>query len=175
MNNLVLIGMPTCGKTSVGVLLARTLGLRFLDTDRELEHADGRKLSVILREEGPAGFRALEERTLCGLACDNCVIATGGSAVYCRAGMAHLREMATVIYLRLRYETIRARLRNPQARGVAMAPGQTLEDLYRERSPLYEQAAHLVLDVDGLYPREVIALIREQVEGPGGAAETGNA
>ena len=93
MRNLVMIGMPACGKTSVGVLLARALGMGFIDTDRELEHADGRKLSAIARAEGPGGFRALEEKTLLSLSPEGKVIATGGSAVYSGKGMEHLRAI----------------------------------------------------------------------------------
>ena len=163
MRNLVLIGMPACGKTSVGVLLAKALGMGFIDTDRELEHADGRKLSAIARAEGPERFRALEEKTLLGLSPEGKVIATGGSAVYSAAGMARLRSLGTVIYLRLRYDSVAERLGNLQARGVSMAPGQTLRDLYDERCPLYEKYAHLTVDADGLLPREIIAEIRERL------------
>ena len=163
MRNLILIGMPACGKTSVGVLLARALGMGFIDTDRELEHADGRKLSAIALAEGPERFRAREEQTLLGLDVQNCVIATGGSAVYSEKGMAYLRELGTVVYLRLRYGSVAERLGNLQARGVSMAPGQTLRDLYDERCPLYEKYAHLTVDADGLLPREIIAGIRERL------------
>ena len=163
MRNLVMIGMPACGKTSVGVLLARALGMGFIDTDRELEHADGRKLSAIARAEGPEGFRALEEKTLLSLSPEEKVIATGGSAVYSGKGMEHLRAIGTVIYLRLRCESVAERLGNLQARGVSMAPGQTLRDLYDERCPLYEKYAHLTVDADGLLPREIIAEIRERL------------
>ncbi len=163
MRNLVLIGMPACGKTSVGVLLAKALGMGFIDTDRELEHADGRKLSAIARAEGPERFRALEEKTLLDLSPEGKVIATGGSAVYSAAGMARLRSLGTVVYLRLRYDSVAERLGNLQARGVSMAPGQTLRDLYDERCPLYEKYAHLTVDADGLLPREIIAEIRERL------------
>ena len=169
MENLILIGMPACGKTSVGVALARALGMTFVDTDRELEHADGRRLAAIVRQEGTAGFRALEERTLLAQGGSGRVIATGGSAVYSRAGMEHLRSLGTVIYLRLRYESVAKRLGNLQARGVSMAPGQTLRDLYEERTPLYERYAHWTVDADGLLPREIIERIRTRLAAGDGA------
>ena len=162
--NVTLIGMPGCGKTTNGIFLARAAGMRFLDTDREIEHQTGRKLADLAAELGTEGFRDLEGRVIAGLDVDGCVISTGGSAVYRPEAMDRLRTLGRVIYLRLREETVEERVRDPGARGVSLRAGQSLRDLMAERAPLYETYADDILDVDGLLPRETVprllALIR---------------
>lgn len=163
MQNLILIGMPGCGKSTVGVVLAKVLGMSFIDSDLVIQQHEGKRLSQILDEIGDDGFRALENSINASLQAENSVIATGGSVVYGEEAMAHLRSIGTVIYLQLTYERVEDRLGDLHARGVTIKPGWTLRDLYNERTPLYERYAHLTIPCDGLRIREIIALIREQL------------
>ncbi len=146
MSNIVLIGMPSCGKSTVGVLLAKNLGLRFLDTDLLIQETTGKLLHESIAELGSDGFLALEDRILSGVMAENTVIATGGSAVYGVDAMAHLREIGKVVYLKISYETLCERLGDYTHRGVVMPAGYTLRDMYDERVALYEKYADLVLD-----------------------------
>ena len=146
--HIILIGMPACGKSTVGVLAAKTLGYRFIDSDLIIQERDGRRLHRIIREEGQAGFLAIEEAVNLTLGNDSVpsVIATGGSAVYSPAAMAHFKAVGTVVYLRLSFETVEKRLGNFTHRGVVMPEGYTLRDLYYERCALYEQYADITVD-----------------------------
>ena len=146
--HIILIGMPACGKSTVGVLAAKTLGYRFIDSDLIIQERDGRRLHRIIREEGQAGFLQIEEAVNLTLGNDTVasVIATGGSAVYSEAAMAHFKEIGTVVYLRLSFETVQRRLGNFTHRGVVMPEGYTLRDLYDERCALYEQYADITVD-----------------------------
>ena len=148
--HVILIGMPACGKSTVGVLAAKTLGYRFIDSDLIIQEREGRRLHRIIREEGQAGFLAIEEAVNLTLGNDDTpsVIATGGSAVYSPAAMAHFKAVGTVVYLRLSFETVQKRLGNFTHRGVIMPEGYTLRDLYDERCALYEQYADITVDVD---------------------------
>ena len=146
--HIILIGMPACGKSTVGVLAAKTLGYRFVDSDLIIQERDGRRLHRIIREEGQDGFLALEEAVNLTLGNDDSssVIATGGSAVYSPAAMEHFKTVGSVVYLRLSYETVKKRLGNFTHRGVVMPEGYTLRDLYDERCALYERYADIVVD-----------------------------
>ena len=146
--HIILIGMPACGKSTVGVLAAKALGYRFIDSDLVIQERDGRRLHRIIREEGQAGFLAIEEAVNLTLGCDGppAVIATGGSAVYSPAAMAHFKAVGMVVYLRLSYETVEKRLGNFTHRGVVMPEGYTLRDLYNERCALYEAYADIIVD-----------------------------
>ena len=146
--HIILIGMPACGKSTVGVLAAKTLGYRFVDSDLIIQERDGRRLHRIIREEGQEGFLAIEEAVNLTLGNDPVpsVIATGGSAVYSPAAMAHFKSVGTVVYLRLSFETVEKRLGNFTHRGVVMPAGYTLRDLYDERCALYEQYADVIID-----------------------------
>ena len=137
--NLILIGMPGCGKSTVGVVLAKALALDFIDSDLVIQKKTGAKLSQLLDEHGDAGFRDIENRINAELEAENSVIATGGSVVYGEDAMRHLKEIGTVIYLKLSYGAIEDRLGDLHARGVNIQPGWTLRDLYNESSPLYER------------------------------------
>ncbi len=145
---IILIGMPASGKSTVGVLVAKALGYRFIDADLIMQEAEGRRLPDIIAEEGMAGFLAIEERV--NLTLGNhpvpAVIATGGSAVYSDRAMAHFRAIGTVVYLRLSFETVERRLGDYRNRGVVMPAGYALRDLYDERCVLYERYADLVID-----------------------------
>lgn len=153
MNNpakphIILIGMPACGKSTVGVLAAKTLGCRFIDSDLIIQERQGRRLHRIIRDEGQAGFLAIEEAVNLTLGNDSTpsVIATGGSAVYSEAAMEHFKSVGTVVYLRLSFETVQKRLGNFTHRGVVMPEGYTLRDLYDERCALYERYADVIID-----------------------------
>lgn len=163
MQNIILIGMPGCGKSTVGVVLAKALGMEFIDSDLVIQRSAGKRLSAIIDEIGDDGFRALEDSVNASLTCENCVIATGGSVVYGEKAMRHLCSIGLVVYLQLGYEQVEDRLGDLHARGVTIRPGWTLRDLYNERVPLYEKYAHLTIPCDGLRIREIIAIIRKHL------------
>lgn len=150
MTNLILIGMPACGKSTMGVVLAKTLGMSFIDTDLLIQQEEGEKLQKIIDERGMEAFLAIEERVLSQVKADNAVISTGGSAVYSKTAMEHLKSIGKIVYICLSLEEIQRRLKNIKTRGIAMKPGETLEDLYNKRVPLYEQYADITLQSEGL-------------------------
>lgn len=155
-DNIVLIGMPGAGKSTVGVVLAKRLGYGFLDSDLVIQEKYGKLLHELIEAEGVEGFWKLENDVNAALSPHRTVIATGGSAVYGTEAMEHLRKIGTVVYLKLAYGEIAVRLGDLNARGVTMRPGQTLEDLYRERTPLYEKYAHISVECDGKMLREIV-------------------
>ena len=155
MRNIVLIGMPGCGKSTVGVVLAKALGMDFVDSDLVIQSTMGATLAQLIEQHGDDGFRDIENR----------VNATGGSVVYGAEAMAHLKCIGTVVYLRLTCENITERLGDLHARGVTIKPGWTLRDLYNERCPLYEQYADIVQDCDGLRLRDVVAELQKKLKG----------
>lgn len=161
MENIVLIGMPGCGKSTVGVVLAKVLGYHFIDADLLIQEKEDRLLSEIIEEEGPDGFNRIENEVNASIDARRTVIATGGSVVYGNEAMKHLREIGTVLYLRLSLEELQTRLGDLVERGISMKDGQTLQDLYEERTPLYEKYAHLIVDAEGLPIRETVMAIRE--------------
>jgi len=145
---IVLIGMPACGKSTVGVLLAKKLGYRFVDADLIIQETQGKLRQDIIQTEGMSGFIQIEEQVNLQLATkdDKFVIATGGSAVYSDAAMAHFRDIGRVVYIKISYEAVRRRLGNFSHRGVVMPEGYTLKRLYDERCRLYEKYAHIIVD-----------------------------
>ena len=145
-NNITLIGMPGSGKSTVGVVLAKRLGRRFVDSDLVIQDRHGKLLHELITEYGVEGFWQIESDVNASLDLENSIIATGGSACYEPEGMQHLREISTVVYLKLPYEEVEKRLGDLNARGVTLQPGQTLRDLYDERTPLYEKYADIVVD-----------------------------
>ena len=147
-NNITLIGMPGVGKSTVGVVLAKVLGYRFIDSDLVIQEKTGKLLSEIIAEKGTEGFLEVENEINAGIICEKSVIATGGSAVYCKDAMAHLKDISAVVYLKLPYEKVEKRLGNLKDRGVALKEGQTLKDLYEERCPLYEKYADVIIEAD---------------------------
>jgi shikimate kinase len=158
-DNVVLIGMPGAGKSTVGVLLAKALSRAFVDTDVLIQVREGRRLQELLDALGPEGFEALEERHLLGLQCASSVIATGGSAIYSPRAMAHLKSGGTVIYLDLPLPQLRQRLGDAGTRGIVRRPGQTLEELEAERRPLYGRYADRTVPTLGLDHGQVVAAI----------------
>ena len=164
MQNLILIGMPGCGKSTVGVVLAKALGLDFIDSDLVIQREMGAKLSQLIDRHGDEGFRAIENRINASLTVTDSIIATGGSVVYGEDAMRHLKEIGTIIYLKLSCEAIEDRLGDLHARGVTIKPGWTLRDLYNERVPLYEKWADITVDCEQLRLREVVEYIRSRIE-----------
>ena len=162
MNNIILIGMPGCGKSTVGVVLAKVLGYHFIDADLLIQERESRLLSEIIREAGPEGFNQIENEVNASIKADRTVIATGGSVVYGKEAMVHLSEIGSIIYIRLTIDELGNRLGDLTERGISMKEGQTLEDIYRERTPLYEKFADLTVDAAGLSIRETVVLIRER-------------
>lgn len=155
-DNLVLIGMPGAGKSTVGVVLAKRLGYRFIDSDLVIQEQQGRLLHELIEEYGIEGFWQIESDANAGLEVHNSVIATGGSVVYEPEAMKHLRGIGTIVYLQLPYEEIADRLGDLDARGVTLRPGQDLTALYRERVPLYEQYADITVDCSGKMLRSIV-------------------
>ena len=146
MKNIVLIGMPGVGKSTVGVVLAKVLGYQFIDADLLIQKKMNMVLSEIIKKEGTDGFMKIENDVNASIETDRTVIATGGSVVYCEEAMEHLKSIGTVIYLKLSLESLSKRLGNLVGRGVVLKKGQTLEHLYEERTPLYEKYADLTID-----------------------------
>lgn len=162
--NITLIGMPGAGKSTVGVVLAKVLGYRFLDSDLEIQEQTGKLLHELISEHGDERFLEIENRINAGLQVNHSIIATGGSAVYGKEAMEHLRDISTVVYLRLPFEDLAERLGDLKKRGVVLKPGQTLKDLMDVRSPLYEKYAHIIVDEEDLGIRQVVQKIIDELE-----------
>jgi shikimate kinase len=156
VDNVVLIGMPGVGKSTLGVLLAKATSRNFVDTDVLIQARERRGLPEILATEGREGFRRIEEAAVVALDCRDTVIATGGSVVYGERAMAHLKNRGTVVHLELPLAQLKQRLRDLKVRGVVMAEGQTLDDLFAERAPLYQRHADLTVDCSGATHEEVV-------------------
>lgn len=143
--NIILIGMPACGKSVTGVVLAKVLNKKFIDADLLIQERAGKSLQDIINEEGLDAFKTLEEKVLLDINVENAVIATGGSAVYYESAMEHLKTTGTVVYIDVPLPDVKNRLSNIKTRGVAMAKGQSLDDLYAARKPLYEKYADVTV------------------------------
>ena len=159
--NVVLIGMPWSGKSTVGVLLAKALARAFVDTDVVIQAAEGRRLQEIIDRDGVEAMRAIEERHLCALECRGNVIATGGSVVYSERAMRHLKSGGCCVYLQAPFGVIQQRAVQADSRGLVRGPGQTLRDLYDERLPLYEWYADVTVACGGLDHERTVAAIIE--------------
>ena len=149
-NNIVLIGMPGVGKSTLGVVLAKELGFEFVDADLLIQKRKKRLLKEIIAEEGVDGFLKIENDVNASINVNKTVIATGGSVIYGHEAMMHLKDIGTVVYLKLDYETLDSRLGSLKGRGVVLKDGQNLKSLYDERVPLYEKYADVVVDEGGL-------------------------
>ena len=158
--NLVLIGMPASGKSTVGVILAKVIGYDFIDTDILIQRAEKKRLPEIIKAVGVDGFLEVEERVCSSVEADRCVIATGGSVVYSEKAMRHLKKIGHIMYLKTDFETIRKRLGNIRQRGVALREGQTLRDLYEERVVLYEKYADTVVEEEGDVEDGVVGILK---------------
>lgn len=163
-DNITLIGMPGSGKSTVGVILAKAMGYEFLDTDLLIQREEGKLLWEIIAECGLEGFVAVENRVNASVECERTVIAPGGSVVYGREAMEHLKEISTVIYLKLSCRTVSGRIQDTEKRGVVLRNGQTFSDLYEERCPLYEKYADLIIDAEQESPGIVMSMILDAVK-----------
>ena len=149
-----LIGMPGCGKSCMGRAIARKLGMKNIDADRVIEQRKGKKLYELIDEFGMDGFKKIEEETLLTINMDNIILSTGGSAVYYPRVMEHYKKTGKIIYLYCSYEVIEKRLGDFSKRGVVLKPGQTLRDLFEERTALYKKYADIIVDCSGdAYPK----------------------
>ena len=149
-DNIVLIGMPGVGKSTAGVILAKVLGYEFVDADLVIQKEEGKLLKEIIEEVGTDGFIAVENRVNSSLEVDHSIIATGGSVVYGKEAMEHLKSIGTVVYLQLPFEELNRRLSDIKGRGVV------LKDLYEERVPLYEKYADITVNEYGLNVEQTI-------------------
>lgn len=157
--NYILIGMPGCGKSTVGVVLAKKVGFKFIDSDLVIQEQEHRLLHEIISENGLEKFKDIENKINAGLTTEYSVIATGGSVIYGTEAMEHLKSIGTVVYLKLSYAEIENRLGDLTERGVVLNPDQTLLDLYKERTPLYEKYADVTVDCDNKSIREIVNCI----------------
>ncbi len=163
MRNIILIGMPAVGKSTVGIVVAKRLGRRFIDTDLLIQEQEGKLLREIIEEKGIDGFLEVEDRVNAGVEVQNCVIAPGGSVVYCENAMRHYKETGTVVYLEISFDIISKRLNNAKNRGVVLKEGQTLRDLYEERTALFERYADITICEDGLDLEETVEKVIKKV------------
>ena len=162
--NIILIGMPGSGKSTLGVVLAKKMGYSFIDSDIVIQDTYGCTLEELIDEHGDAGFIKIENDVNCSISPEHTIIATGGSAVYGKEAMEHLRQIGTVIYLKLDYADIDRRLSDIKGRGVVLKDGQTLKDLYDERVVLYEKYADITIAEDGLNVEQTIEKIVAQIQ-----------
>ena len=166
-DNIVLIGMPGVGKSTVGVILAKVLGYQFIDADIVIQQQEGRLLHEIIEEEGTEGFIQVENRVNASLSASHAIIATGGSVVYGKEAMEHLREIGTVVYLEVSFPVLEKRLADIKGRGVVLKEGQNLYDLYLERTPLYESYADIRIAETGLDIEQTVEQIVSQLQQDG--------
>lgn len=164
MKNIVFIGMPASGKSTVGVVVAKRLGYKFVDTDLIIQEVEKRLLKEIIAEEGNEGFLRIEDRVNAEIQEERAVISPGGSVVYCENAMRHYKETGMIVYLHTSYETISNRLHNAKNRGVVLKDGQTLKDLYEERTALFERYADLTISEEGRDLEETIEEVLRVLE-----------
>lgn len=163
-DNIVLIGMPGVGKSTVGVVLAKALGYQFVDADLLIQEAEGKLLSELIEEHGTDGFIEIENRVNSQIQTHRSVIATGGSVIYGKEAMEHLKSIGTVVYLKQNLRVLQRRLRNLKGRGVVLKEGQTLVDLYKERTVLYEKYADITVDQYKQSIEQTLKAVRKVLE-----------
>lgn len=162
-DNIVLIGMPSCGKSTVGVVLAKALGYRFVDSDLVIQECTGKLLSDIIDEKGLAAFNEIENRVNTDLDYHKAVIATGGSVIYGKEAMEHLQSIGTIVYIELPFETLCERIGDLTARGVSIKEGQSFRELFEERRPLYEKYADITIHGDDMSIREIVQELKNKL------------
>ena len=162
-SNLTLIGMPGAGKSTIGIILAKNLGLGFIDTDVLIQINQQKTLQQIIDETDHLNLRAIEEKEILKLNIKNHVIATGGSAAYSDKAMAHLSRISKIIFLEAGFEEIKKRIHNFGTRGIAKNKGQTFEELFRERQVLYKKHAEITIDCNNLDQEELAVQIARAI------------
>lgn len=164
MKNIIFIGMPASGKSTVGVVVAKRLGYEFIDTDLLIQKQEKRLLKEIIADVGNDGFLAIENQVNRDVEAEHAVISPGGSVIYCKEAMEHFKQIGTIVYLKVSFETINRRISNAKNRGVVLKEGQTLRDLYEERTKLFEKYADYTISEDGLDLEETIDKVLELFE-----------
>ena len=155
--------MPASGKSTVGVIVAKVMGMNFIDSDIVIQQRENDKLNELIEEYGIDDFLKREEQALLSINVDNTVIATGGSAIYSDAGMKHLSNNATIIYLKVSLDNLKDRLTDLKARGVVIRPGESIEQMYATRSVLYEKYADIIVEEKGTSIEDTVCLVMEQL------------
>lgn len=163
-DNIILIGMPGAGKSTIGVVLAKALGMNFLDTDLVIQERTNEKLQNIINRNGMEYFLNVEKEAILSINCGKHIIATGGSVVYKEESMAHLKQLGTIVYLDVSYEEIKRRINNITTRGIAIRKGATLKDIYVEREKLYNQYVEIKIDCNNKTVEEIVADFVENFE-----------
>jgi len=163
MKNLILIGMPGAGKSTLGVILAKTLGWKFTDTDLVIQEMTGRLLQEIIDTNGIDAFKKIEEEAVLSLHCHNTVIATGGSVVFSKRAMNHLKDAGIALYLRISLDEMIRRLDNITTRGIVLASGESLPEMYNRRIPLYEKYADITIECSGDHFETVVGRVLEEL------------
>ena len=163
-SNITLIGMPSSGKSTIGVLLAKRLGYSFVDVDIVIQEKEGRLLKEIIAEQGMDGFMEVENRINAELDVTHSVIAPGGSVIFGKEAMEHYKEISQIVYLKLGLEEVERRIGNVVDRGVVLKEGQTLKDLYEERIPYYEKYADITIDETGQTAGRIVDTLRKLIE-----------
>jgi len=163
MKNIILIGMPSAGKSTVGVVLAKTLGMNYIDTDIAIQENTGRILQEIINIDGIDAFLKIEESNILSLKCKNSVIATGGSVVFSDKSMNYLKKKGLIIYLRIGFEEIVRRLNNITTRGLVLVKGQSLLDIYNQRIPLYQKYADITIDCSDKDVEDIIENVINEI------------
>lgn len=167
MDNIIFIGMPASGKSTIGVVVAKRLGFEFIDTDLLIQKQEKRLLSEIIDEEGIDGFLAIEDQVNSDVEAEHTVIAPGGSVVYCQKAMEHYKQIGMVVYLQASFETIDNRIKSAEERGVVLRDGQTFEELFEERRVLFEKYADVTISEEDLTLEETIGKVLKVLEKKG--------
>ncbi len=162
-NNIILIGMPAAGKSTIGIILAKKLGYDFIDTDLLIQKTENALLREIIAKKGIEAFLEIENRVNLGVDVQKTVIAPGGSVIYCKEAMEHFKKLGIIIYLKVPFEIIKKRIPDPEKRGVVLAPGQSLFEMYVEREELFEKYADMVLCQSSVNIEDCIEEILEHV------------
>jgi shikimate kinase len=163
-SNIILIGMPGSGKSTVGIILAKMTSCNFIDTDIIIQLREGRSLQNIVDSEGPMALRRVEEEIILSVNCQNHVIATGGSAAYSHTAMSHLKKSGIVVFLYTTIDMLKSRIRDYDTRGLARRPDQSLEDLFHERLALYQQYADITILNNNLTQEDVCVEILKKLQ-----------
>ena len=161
--NVILIGLPTSGKSTIGVILAKVLGMQFLDTDLLIQQKTAERLNEIIASEGTEGFLLIEESVCLSIDADNTVVANGGSVVFSRAAMEHLKKNGKTVYLQISLDELKKRLLDAKARGVILRDGESIEELFAEREALYRKYADVIVPEEGLSLEETVHAVRERI------------